>query len=574
MNSAPRRSIIIGTRTSRLARWQAEHIQQRLQAVWPGLVCTLRPFVTKGDKTLDRPLPEIGGKGLFTAELERALSECEIDIAVHSLKDLPIEDVPGLTLGAVSSRADVRDTLVASAGWTLETLPTGAVVGTSSLRRQAQLLAMRPDLWVTPIRGNIDTRVRKVQAGEYDAAVLAAAGLERLGLAHLVTQWLDLAAMLPAPGQGALAVQCRAYDGTTLALLAMIDDAEVRLAVTAERTFLSELGGGCSAPVAAHATVDGSQVTMRGCVATPDGKKIIRVAGSGRDAWALGSRLAKEAFAQGAGDLMTSLSTDDSPQRTGNRPLQGRRIVVTRARGQARALSRKLANLGATPLEIPMIQIAPMADSTPIDRAVNSLGTYDWVVFTSVNGVKMFWPYLASHPDVETLITALPKVAAVGPATARALIERGVRPAFTPDRSVSEAIIAGIGYLSGLRILLPRAQIARKSLPEMLVAGGAIVDDLPVYRTLSTRMDESNLAELNEGVDVVVFTSGSTARNWAKSVGVGDRPYLVACVGPVTAEAASNVGLGPDIVASEYTTDGIVDALVRYFVSEKDDGPW
>jgi hydroxymethylbilane synthase len=202
--------LTLGSRTSALAMWQSRHVMDTLQTVWPGLECTIEPFVTQGDKTLDRPLPEIGGKGLFTLELENGLREGRIDLAVHSLKDLPVDDAPGLTLGAILGRADVRDVLVAKNGQTLDTLPPGAVVGTSSLRRQAQLLARRPELTVRSIRGNVETRIHKALHGDYDATLLAGAGVTRLGLDAHISQWLALDVMLPAPGQGALAVQCRA----------------------------------------------------------------------------------------------------------------------------------------------------------------------------------------------------------------------------------------------------------------------------------------------------------------------------------------------------------------------------
>ncbi|MGH2537167.1 MAG: hydroxymethylbilane synthase [Candidatus Promineifilaceae bacterium] len=296
--------LTIGSRTSKLALWQTNHMVQRLQAAWPGLECHILPVVTQGDKTLDRPLPEIGGKGLFTAELEQALHRGQIDLAVHSLKDLPIENTPGLTLGAIAARADAHDGLVARQGWTLATLPSGAVIGSSSLRRQAQLLAARPDLTMRPIRGNVDTRVRKVLAGEYDATVLAAAGLLRLGLADGVSEWLPLEVMLPAPGQGALAAQCRAEDAAALRLLAAVDEVDVRAAITAERAFLAGLGGGCSAPVAAYATMEQGQLYLQGLVASPDGRHVVRVSSRGRDASALGAQLAQEALASGAAEIV------------------------------------------------------------------------------------------------------------------------------------------------------------------------------------------------------------------------------------------------------------------------------
>jgi len=299
------KALMLGTRTSKLALWQTDYVVQQLQQAWPGLDCRLQTFVTKGDKNLDRPLPEIGGKGLFTLELENALRAGTIDLAVHSLKDLPVENAPGLTLAAITGRADVRDVLIARRDWQLESLPPGAAVGTSSLRRQAQLLNARPDLRVKSIRGNVDTRIGKVMAGEYDAAVLAAAGVTRLGLEEHVAQWLPLSIMLPAPGQAALAVQCRAGDEATLRLLAAIDDAGVRTAVTAERSFLSHLGGGCAVPVAAYATCQpAAAIHLTGLVASPDGKVLIRVDGTGDEPQQLGAKLARQAIAQGAQELL------------------------------------------------------------------------------------------------------------------------------------------------------------------------------------------------------------------------------------------------------------------------------
>jgi len=307
---------MVGTRTSQLAMWQTRRVIEMLQDAWSGLECDTKTFTTKGDKTLDKPLPEIGGKGLFTHELEEALRRGEIDLAVHSLKDLPVEDAPGLTLGAISTRAQPGDCLVARDGWTLQNLPQGAVVGTSSIRRQAQLLAVRPDLEIRSIRGNVETRIRKVKEGQYDATVLARAGLERLGLDGEITDAFDFNVMLPAPGQGALAVQCRADDEETLELLAALDEQAVRAAVTAERTFLEGLGGGCSAPVGAFARpADGassSTLEMSAVVGAPDGKTMIRLDGKGDDPAGLGRELAREALERGAGDILGELDDKES----------------------------------------------------------------------------------------------------------------------------------------------------------------------------------------------------------------------------------------------------------------------
>lgn len=300
------RPLTIGTRGSALARWQTDWVIARLKIAWPELDCAIKLFQTSGDKILDKPLPEIGGKGLFTEELENALKNGEIDLAVHSLKDLPIDDAAGLTLGAICERADAHDVLISREHFTLASLPHGARVGTSSLRRGAQLLAARPDLQLLPLRGNVDTRIRKALNGDYHAIVLAAAGVLRLGLSHHITEYLSFEVMLPAPGQGAMAVQCRADDQGTLDLLQPIDHAATRSAVVAERAFLNGLGGGCSAPVAAFANVQlpTSNIQLTGLVASLDGQRVIRLSHEGNDPIEVGTQLAQQALAQGAAELI------------------------------------------------------------------------------------------------------------------------------------------------------------------------------------------------------------------------------------------------------------------------------
>jgi hydroxymethylbilane synthase len=300
----------LGTRASRLARWQTDHVAGALRALHPQLELTERLLTTAGDRDETTPLPEIGGKGVFTDALEQALRTGEIDLAVHSLKDLPVEESPELVLAAVGRRADPRDVVIAKDGWTLETLPAGARVATCSTRRSAQILAARPDLTLVPLRGNVDTRVRKALDGAYDAIVIAAAGVLRLGLGDAITQYLPLDVVLPAPGQGALAVQCRADDRVTRALLADLDDSNVRAATDAERGFLEGLGGGCAAPIAAHAEVErgggAAWLRVRGLVASLDGRRVVRVEASGPAAGArmLGLQLAADARIRGVEELV------------------------------------------------------------------------------------------------------------------------------------------------------------------------------------------------------------------------------------------------------------------------------
>jgi hydroxymethylbilane synthase len=302
--------LTFATRPSALARWQTQWVINALKNIYHDLDCEEQVITTQGDKIFDQPLPEIGGKGLFTQELESELLSGRVHCAVHSLKDLPVENPAGLRIGAIPLRGEVRDTLISAKGYTLESLPEGASVGTSSLRRSAQLLSLRPDLHPESLRGNVDTRVRKALDNQYGAIILAGAGLTRLGLEKHVTEWLPLDVMLPAPGQGALALQCRANDQTTLNLVASLEDDSTRKCVTAERRFLQALGGGCSVPVAAYAVISDqlSIINLTACVWSTDGKRVITVHGEGADAFELGNRLAEEALAQGAREILAVTS--------------------------------------------------------------------------------------------------------------------------------------------------------------------------------------------------------------------------------------------------------------------------
>ncbi|HEU0291742.1 MAG TPA: hydroxymethylbilane synthase [Anaerolineales bacterium] len=296
--------LTFATRPSALARWQTARVIELLQAAHPGLECDEYVMTTTGDHVLDRPLPQIGGKGLFTSELEEALLSGKVDAAVHSLKDLPVEDTPGILVAAIPEREAAYDVLVSADGYTLSNLPAGARVGTCSARRTAQLLARRPDLTILPLRGNVDTRLRKVMNGEYDAIVLAQAGLRRLGLQSYISEVFPLEVMLPAPGQGALAVQCRADDTETIEVLAAIHDPLTAAAVGAERAFLSGLGGGCSLPVAAFAEKNNGTIILTGAVVSADGTQAIRLSAVDQEPHRLGERLAQLVLERGAAELL------------------------------------------------------------------------------------------------------------------------------------------------------------------------------------------------------------------------------------------------------------------------------
>jgi hydroxymethylbilane synthase len=297
--------IRIATRRSALAKWQAHHVAGLLRAEDPGLETVLHEVVTKGDKILEVPLAQVGGKGLFVKEIEDALLSEAAEIAVHSMKDLPALLADGLTLAAVPDREDPRDALCARGGLGLDGLPRGARVGTSSLRRAAQLRALRPDLQIEAVRGNVETRLKKLEQG-LDAVVLAAAGLRRLGLQDRVTQLFSVEEMVPAVGQGALAIQARQGDSDTLRRLTPLEHRETRQRTDAERALLRTLEGGCQVPIAAHAVVAGDRLTLRALVAAIDGTRAVRGERSGlaAEANALGEALGEELLGKGAAEIL------------------------------------------------------------------------------------------------------------------------------------------------------------------------------------------------------------------------------------------------------------------------------
>ena len=301
------REIRIATRKSALALWQAEYVKARLEQAHPGLKVSLVPMVSRGDKLLDAPLAKIGGKGLFVKELETALLENEADIAVHSMKDVPMDFPEGLGLFCICEREDPRDAFVSNTYDSLDALPPGSVVGTSSLRRQAQLLARRPDLKIHFLRGNVNTRLAKLDAGEYDAIILAAAGLIRLGFEARIRASISVDDSLPAGGQGAVGIECRTADAEIHALLAPLHHAETAARVTAERALNKRLNGGCQVPIACYALREGEQLWLRGLVGRPDGGLLLRAEGRGSDAEALGVQVAEQLLAQGAEAILKAV---------------------------------------------------------------------------------------------------------------------------------------------------------------------------------------------------------------------------------------------------------------------------
>ena len=555
----------LGTRGSELALAQSGHVAQALREAWPGLQVERVIIRTRGDADQERALASFGGKGVFTKELEEALLDGRIDLAVHSLKDLPGVLPDGLALAPTPRREDPRDCLI---GPRLEDLPVGARIGTGSPRRRAQLLTLRPDLVCLENRGNLPTRVRKMKAGQFEAIVLAHAGLNRLGLEAIglveeEVHPLSLEECLPAAGQGLLGLECREGDQETLRLLGALAHQESAWAASAERAFLEELQGGCQAPAAGHARLVEGRLEVEALVADPEGTRILRarVEGSPEEAADLGRRAARQLLEAGADQL---LGRSASP-----RPLEGKRVVVTRAADQAGALAERLAELGALPLLVPTIQIEPPEDPAPLDQALSRLEGYDWLIFTSPNAPARFMDRLEAC-GVESSVLAGLRIAAIGPSTAKAMEAVGLRAELVPEEYLAEGLLEAFEGqpMEGRKVLLARAAEARDVLPRTLAGRGAQVEVVPVYRTVPLETLPQDLREeLGRGVDLVTVTASSVARAFhrltADFLPPETTPLLA--IGPITAGTARELGYAQVAVARESTVDGLVREAVHLF---------
>ncbi|MFZ5926906.1 MAG: hydroxymethylbilane synthase [Acidobacteriota bacterium] len=542
----------IGSRGSQLALWQARRIAARLAEM--GVETEIEIIRTTGDKITGVPLARVGSKGLFTKEIEEALLAGHIDLAVHSLKDLPVELPAGLALAAVPERDSPFDAVV---GKRLDELPPGACVGTSSLRRAAQLRRLRPDLRIEDIRGNLDTRLRKLDEGGYDAILLASAGLRRLGWAPRIAEILKPDRMCPAVGQGALAVETRSAPDQAFQICARLEDRTARTAVEAERALLAALGGGCQVPLGAFAELREGRLVLRAVVAGPGSGEMFSCVeeGSPEDPQGLGRRAAEKLLSGGARRVIAAVNPHALP-------LAGQTVVVTRAQKQAGALSQRLRALGADVIELPLIEFQPLEFEAP------GWSSYDWAVFTSANGVEFFFERVEPRPG--------PRICAIGPATAAALRARGLEPDIVPAEFVAENVVEALRQAgaAGRRILLARAQEARDVIPSELAKMGAVVDVLAVYRTAAPQGIEQKAREVFETVrpDWVTLTSSSTVRHLLRAV---PRELLagvrLASIGPVTSATARAAGLDITVEAAEYTVEGLARAIADWISNNPQD---
>jgi hydroxymethylbilane synthase len=547
--------LVVGTRGSALALEQARLVCDAMRERHPALTLHATTIATRGDVEARAPLAMLG-RGAFVTEIESALRDGRVDIAVHSSKDLPSVLADDLTIAAYLPRADARDVLV-SRGLRLRELPPGARVGTSSPRRMCQMRALRSDLDIVELRGNVDTRLRAVSEGRLDAVILAAAGVLRLGLGRAITEWLDEAEVIPCVGQGALAVEIRADDADTLAIVAQLDDWRTRAAVHAERAFLAELGAGCLAAAAAHARVTGDCLTLRAMVGAVDGRQRVGTrTGPVADAAALGADLARELLGSGAAAFLANAAS----------ALRGMRVVVTRA-GDQSALLALLRARGALAESCPTITIE-RANPVPLDEVLADLPRFDWLAFTSMNAVNA----VADRLDAcGVAVPASVRLGAVGPGTAAVIASRLRRSAdFVPATPSADALGAAMPDVAGRSILFPCGDLAHEALARQLSRRGAAVHSVVAYRTVEGPGVQSMRNALRDrALDIVLFASPSSLRPVVDALAAaravcGDRRPTVACIGPTTAAYARSVGLEPDVVARSPTTGGIVEALERH----------
>jgi len=530
------RAIAIGSRGSALALAQARLVAEALEL--EGHASLVVIIETDGD----RGAPDTGwGEGAFVAAIERALLDGVVDIAVHSAKDVPTGQDSRLRLVAYLPRADPRDALIVRTGAEarrLADLPPGSRVGTDSPRRTGFLLAQRPDLVVHPLHGNVDTRLRRLDSGETDALVLACAGLDRLGLGYRIVERLEPEIVPPAPGQGAIAVQIRCDDERLLGVSAAIDDRRTRLAVEAERGFLSASGGGCRAPIGALATVVGDELELLGGYANPDGS--LTAVARRRGPIASGEHLGRE--------LATELRSWDRRQAVGVVESEPRsiahRVLVTRAADQAAELRSALRDLGLEPIGVPAIEVELEPPHGDLDAAARLLHTYQWVVITSASGARAI---LNAARRTLTELGA-PSWAAIGPATRRALDREGIEVEFEPSRSNGIAMALELPVVAGDRVLVVRGDLAGEKVADALRARGAEVDDVVGYRTRVAPESSRRLlrtAMAHGPIAAVLFTSGSTVRglvSLGRAESIDVRSLRAVCVGPQTADAARSAG--------------------------------
>ena len=519
-----RNIIRIGTRGSKLALYQAYRVKDELEQKFPKKRFEIVVIKTKGDKILDVPLSKIGDKGLFTKELEVAMFNDEIDMAVHSLKDLPTIFPEGTKLGAVLERGTVNDALVSKDHLKLSELTSEHTIATSSLRRKAQLLRLNPDFNIVEIRGNVNTRIRKMNEGYCDAMIMAGAGLQRLEMDEAITEILDPETMIPACGQGAIAIEIKDNDPEIEAIIAQINHKETMITSSAERVFLNTLEGGCQIPVGSTCKVEGDKVKFTGFVASINGSDFLKetVSGPVENANEIAKNLANKLFNAGGKEILDAIRTENLPVTKTELPLKDKVIISTRPVDIHDDLPELLTKAGASVVSLPMIQIEQTQLSATEEQSLQTLDQYQWIIFTSKNGVVSFFKQMIETLGNTTLPTDL-KIAVIGKNTAAELDYYGYAPYFTANENSSDGLLKELKEKHNLQnqnILLALGNLAGDKLETELSKANSVTR-INTYQTVKPLAADSKILDAisTEKYDLIVFTSPSTFNNFCHFYG-------------------------------------------------------
>lgn len=564
-------TIRIGTRGSKLALYQAYRVKDELQAHYPDTEFTIEITKTKGDKILDVALSRIGDKGLFTKEIEEALFNHEIDMAVHSLKDLPTVFPEGAKLGAVLKRGEIRDALISTNSRKIADLTVNDVIATSSLRRKAQLLRINKDFKIIEIRGNVNTRIRKMEEGYCDVMIMAAAGLQRLEMSQYISDLFEPEVMIPACSQGAIVIEIRENDPVTEEIISKINDEKTLIATNAERAFLRTLEGGCQIPVGSYTRIDGDTFHITGFISSIDGTQYIKDSAEGNISQAVyvSMKLAKSLHNRGGAEILKAIRDENIVFAQSDVSLKDKVIISTRAIESGDSLPDILKTCGAKLLSLPMIEIAPSKLDTRAIEQLNHLERFDWIFFTSKNGVINFFRHLI---DVKGN-TELPKtvhLAVIGYKTGLELEYYGYTPTLISDENTSDELLIQFYKKyqpQNLTILLALGNLADNTLSSRLSTENT-VNRINVYQIVKPAYADPEIVEIikNGLYDLIVFTSPSTFNNFCsyfKADQIGKLKMV--SIGMTTTKAIQEAGFEPVLTAKKSNVEGLRDAIIEYY---------
>ena len=564
-------TIRIGTRGSKLALYQAYRVKDELQAHYPDTEFTIEIIKTKGDKILDVALSRIGDKGLFTKEIEEALFNHEIDMAVHSLKDLPTVFPEGAKLGAVLKRGEIRDALISTNGRKIADLTSNDVIATSSLRRKAQLLRINKDFRIIEIRGNVNTRIRKMEEGYCDVMIMAAAGLQRLEMGEYISDLFEPEVMIPACSQGAIVIEIRENDPVTEEIISKINDEETLIATDAERAFLRTLEGGCQIPVGSYTRFDGDTFHITGFISSIDGTQYIKDSAEGNISQAVyvSMKLAKSLHSRGGAEILKAIRDENIVFAQSDVSLKDKVIISTRAIESGDSLPDLLKACGAKLLPLPMIEITPSKLDSGATEQLKHLERFDWIFFTSKNGVVNFFRHLI---DVKgnTELPKTAKLAVIGYKTGLELEYYGYTPTLICDENTSDELLAQFYKKyqpENLNILLALGNLADNTLSDRLSTENTI-NRINVYQTVKPAYADPEIVEIikNGLYDLIVFTSPSTFTNFCSYFNPDQLGKLkMASIGTTTSSAIQKAGFEPLITAKKSNAEGLRDAIIEYY---------